>query len=342
MIGIPIFLGTGLAAASVPFIKNGIIGCHLLPPLTGWVSREVLETLGVSHSWAAFLCCMVVPAFSSIAYSTGALIRVYFHMRQVDKNSDRWRFKSSQQVNAVGMKRTRQTALYRLRTEVFWQSATYLVALYVTWLIYLSVTLNPKRYILSHYELWTFLFFISPLQGFLNSICYFRPRVSRYWKTYWIAVRKRRQAACHKFSSNVSDIDSTHSLNDASSSLHGWDQIGAVEPAADLINANEAAVSDVASDGIFVDNEDPSAVTGGTLVKKLSAVGGTIAEKLSGVYMVDVEAAVLSSEAGVEGRSEVQSSDNECHPPQSRSSSLTVDSNTPPHLGHRKWSSCVK
>jgi hypothetical protein len=59
----------------------------------------------------------------------------------------------------------------------------YLVAFYLSWLVYLVVVvIDLDKYILGYYALWSFVHFIVPLQGFLNCrSVYCRPRLSRRW-----------------------------------------------------------------------------------------------------------------------------------------------------------------
>jgi len=69
-----------------------------------------------------------------------------------------------------------------LKTKVIYQCALYLLALYMSWIPYLSLTIHisqPRDRHEFNYTLWNFAFFLLPLQGFLNAMVYFRQRVTK-------------------------------------------------------------------------------------------------------------------------------------------------------------------
>mmetsp|Transcript_736 Transcript_736/g.1206 ORF Transcript_736/g.1206 Transcript_736/m.1206 type:complete len:586 (-) Transcript_736:240-1997(-) len=259
LIGVPVLLGSVVGFASIPFVESGVIGCHLVPPVP-FFSTEVLEALGLTSSYVPFVALFVVPGYLVIAYSTGTLIRVSMNMRKVDNNSKRWRFspRRLQAEDEAKKKKTKrkQTPLTMLRREVFWQSFMYLVALYLTWLIYISVTVNTKDYILSHYGLWTFVFFITGIQGFLNSLVYFRPRIARYWASWRKETKKKKKQEEAKRSQATSEAPS------ASSDMEPWANIRDIEPAADLVDANEGIEMESSFiDTLLAEEEIPTTAT---------------------------------------------------------------------------------
>lgn len=234
LIGIPIVIGVILAGVAVPFVATGVTACQLVMPIE-WLPKELEDIVGNTTSKAPILTLQIIPGYIAIAFCTLALIWVVARMRKVDRNSMRWKIGSD----------TKNSALTALRMEVFWQSFTYLVALYVSWLLFLCITIEPEKYITSHYELWFYLFFATPLQGFLNAICYFRPRVSRYLRRYRKSLRHRwrkskmgRAPWMWKGRESANVMSETTEMGDTSGG-NPWAEIAAVEPAADLIDAVE-------------------------------------------------------------------------------------------------------
>lgn len=79
--------------------------------------------------------------------------------------------------------RQRQThAKNSLKGKVLFQCSLYLIALFLSWMPYLSLILQIKasREVLEfNYGIWTFAMFLLPLQGFLNAVVYFKRRISR-------------------------------------------------------------------------------------------------------------------------------------------------------------------
>lgn len=234
ILGLPVLGGIIMGCASIPFIETGVVGCQVMPPLD-FLPTEVLEAAGFESQEGPFLGLLIIPGYLVIAFTTGALFRVYFHIRKVDKKARKWKFRQNTKstdgtstTSSNNRQKSSRSALSHMRAEVFWQSVLYLVALYLTWFVYLSVTVHAERYITSHYALWTFLFFIAPLQGFLNSLCYFRPRLSRHWRKW----RKSHRGKKKRASQDSANSEATEEIGEI---------IGEVEPAADLVRENAQA-----------------------------------------------------------------------------------------------------
>jgi hypothetical protein len=173
MFGIPVCMGLILACVSIPFISPTYNGCHLTPPLA---AARYLESEGYRTTWASFLGLYIVPGYLVIAYATAAMLRIYMYVRKINKNSHRWDFSSSSNVDTgssgklrqwLPRKRTkkkRSSSSNKIQNEVFYQSVLYLAALYMSWFLILGITVNAQSYVQSHYGLWCYLFFIFPLQ----------------------------------------------------------------------------------------------------------------------------------------------------------------------------------
>ena len=171
LLGIPILFGSILGFSSIPFISNGTFGCHLTPryPL---LPIEVLQQLGYQDSNWPFISFLIVPAFLAIIYSTVITSFILLEMWKVDKRSQKWSINQRTSMMTYGNQKRkvkpRATALTKLRREVFQQCFQYLAAVYLTWFLYLIVTVKTEIFVTSHYGLWLCVFFLGGFQGFLN------------------------------------------------------------------------------------------------------------------------------------------------------------------------------
>jgi hypothetical protein len=234
-------LGSVLGFSSVPFIQNGIVSCQLTPPVP-IVSTDVLRELGLPHTYWQFFTFMVVPGYIAIFYSTCVICLILLHMRKVDQKSKKWRTSRRYLTSDASKKRkpkSKATALTKLRREVFQQCLQYLAAVYLTWLVYLSVTVKSEKFLTSHYELWMLVFFLGGIQGFLNSMIYFRPRVVRYWRNWKKTQQKKQKDKRKESTPSFSDVTS---INNGSSAIKPWGEVAKAEPAVDIIAALEASI----------------------------------------------------------------------------------------------------
>mmetsp|Transcript_3983 Transcript_3983/g.6667 ORF Transcript_3983/g.6667 Transcript_3983/m.6667 type:complete len:333 (-) Transcript_3983:505-1503(-) len=279
MLGLPIVLGFVLACASIPFIAPSSTGCSIVPPTASLI--RILKIDGFHPSWGPFLALVIVPGYLVLAYTTIALGRVYWYVRTISNQAGRWRStrRASQFVQASGTtmasssiievkrKRTRKkkrNTTNRLQKEVFMQCAMYLAALYFVWFILLWMSLSVDKYIGGkHYALWNFLFFLDPLQGFLNAIIYFRPRLSRavfqLWKDHKGKISFRRCYLCCTKNGTASggvlaggDVQQDDEDADQPA-RQSYSSIREAEPAADLVDMNEAPEEE---ENLYEDTEE--------------------------------------------------------------------------------------
>jgi hypothetical protein len=215
-----------------------MIGCQLNPPVPS-VPTEILRELHLIDSFWPFLSMWVIPGYLAVFYSTTVTSFMLFKIWQVDHKAERWR--SMQGISEKNKNSERKRVVppsTKIRHEVFWQCFQYLAAVYITWLVYLSLTVSPDKYFTSHYELWLFVFFLSGIQGFLNCMVYFRPRLVRYWRR-WRKTILQNKLKDEDTSLGIPELQSPET---ATLSNQVWDQIAKVEPAVDIIAAF-AAVS---------------------------------------------------------------------------------------------------
>mmetsp|Transcript_31937 Transcript_31937/g.52706 ORF Transcript_31937/g.52706 Transcript_31937/m.52706 type:complete len:581 (-) Transcript_31937:1311-3053(-) len=218
LIGIPLLLGLIIACASLPFISSSIQGCHIPPPSSSLHQTANFE--GASSSWGPYLGLYIIPAFLVIIFTTFVMLRVYLHVRKINMKAQKWRFnaknassttsasqnKSSVTSSNLSSQRRQPTrnAAANFQSELAVQSAMYLIALYLCWFIYLIVAVLLDRVATSHYPLWCFVYFVLPLQGFLNSVTYFRPRMVKKFQRWKL---QRRKNAISKMASSATMDD---------------------------------------------------------------------------------------------------------------------------------------
>jgi hypothetical protein len=229
MFGVPIMLGTVLSVSSTPFIQSGAVGCQLIPPVP-LVPTEVLRALGMQYLYWPFIVFMMVPSCVAIAYSTSIIVFMLYRMKKVDQNAKKWILSQHNQGSNKKLRR-KVTTLTKLRREVFLQCVLYLAAVYVTWLLYLTMSLEAKHTLTSYYGLWILLFFLSGIQGFLNCLVYFRPRLIRYWKKW----RKENKGKTKKTNGENASSLFPQDSNPVAMPTETWGQIAQVEPAVDIM-----------------------------------------------------------------------------------------------------------
>lgn len=245
LLGLPILVGFIFAGASLPFISRSLHGCHMTPPNA--YLMEAVGADGFSTSWAPYLCLYIIPGFSVLIYTTGALVRVFFFVRNVSRQGNKWRFEAAvtslhtkqqqqrQQSPPRRMQRRLSTSsVNSVQNEVFWQSAMYLSALYLAWFTQLIILVQLEKYLAGHYALWVFFSFITPLQGFMNALVYFRPRMAR------TITRLSKQGACtpkrYCYARKRNQASSQQEVEETNSEVrNAWLDIRAAEPAADIV-----------------------------------------------------------------------------------------------------------
>lgn len=193
LIGVPVLLGIIFACASIPFIVPAFNGCSVSVP-TSLISAEILTRWGFSTSWGPFLGLFLVPGFVVLIFSTGCLFRVYARVRKARKGDRRWNMlrQRASILSSIRGRRRLQRSISRLHQEVAWQSGLYLFALYISWFTNLIVSANIDEFLLGYYYLWCFVHFVVPLQPLLNSVVYFRPRITSLCRRGCRKVRRQR------------------------------------------------------------------------------------------------------------------------------------------------------
>ena len=177
---LPPAIGLALAAAGWnKYSQLSVWGCYFsVPP--------------IADDFRNIIIFAVVPIATAISICTVFMVLVCWHVRQKVLQSLRWsarQYSAPQSANTsssndIGYSSSDGTlsrqapapAVPRTDHDVFWQAVFYLGALYVCWPILLysfSITHWDEKY----YAFHVVFFICSPLQGFLNAMVYFRPRV---------------------------------------------------------------------------------------------------------------------------------------------------------------------
>jgi hypothetical protein len=298
VLGFPIVTGAILSFASIPFMASSFIGCHFNKP-TSIFPPEILEKLGMQSSWGPILGLYIIPGYAVIAYSTATVIRVFLHVRKIDNKANKWRITSKPSSNiatssshqrgghvsatAQSSKRSRKNLSFRrsdekkmkkianLKSEVYWQSFWYLCALYLCWLVYLMVLVYTDGFLKGdNFGLWTFCYFVYPLQGALNAFVFFRPRLAAYWSK---CTKRLLSKGClfigKKYSPSTAEAsvksESLNELpNEGSSSSISNEEISdlfryrPLDPTADLVKRNERAFRQSLKRNVQIDDDRPA------------------------------------------------------------------------------------
>jgi len=143
LFGVPILIGLIVALVGIPHYRSIIIWCNNC------------------STWQLELPIVIV-----IVMVTVIMLIVCWHVRQQAKATKTYGLRASRCVSRA----------------VFWQSFFYLISFYLTWVPYLALQFSwaDSQDYFYRYGLTLFASTMVPLQGFWNSIVYFRLRVKKY------------------------------------------------------------------------------------------------------------------------------------------------------------------
>ena len=204
--GIPV-LGFAGAFASIPHITHAFLGCTVLPPPQG------------DEYWPVYL--IVVPVALALLIATVNMLLVFQAFRRTMKKAQNWRMSgASERYESDGGEATTRQSRGNNRFQArdpavrqfFWQSLAYLIALYITFSMMLTVNLMVLIggvEIISRvpYGFWVYSASVSNLQGFSNFLVYCRPRFLK-WVTQ-VMQRRREKKKQTETTQVESRVDST-------------------------------------------------------------------------------------------------------------------------------------
>ena len=210
----PVIAAFILAFAGIPYYSEDWVACWIeLPPYT-------------AENWVYFFGAL--PILLTTLFSTTAQICVYFAVRSQLRKSSKWRIDNVaakttplRRIDMTGRlvfskppvsmvtagQDTPSTAtatgrigpcLFRYfgvlcsdgaEATVFWQSFFYLTAYYICWLTLLvGIFWGDSQ----SFGFWCLVASLAPMQGFLNALVYFRPRVMKQ-RREWLKKRRNQQ-----------------------------------------------------------------------------------------------------------------------------------------------------
>ena len=194
---IPSMIAVGLALGAIPFYGPFVGHCHLnliLVPVESGANLHV-----------GFLYFLYGPLFLSIVILGVITMKIFLSVKSTANQSSRWT--PSAVVVRLGQSNQEQEERPRspftlprdtfgqsqIVRKVFWQSLCYLLAVGIIWpynfcCVYLTMVHPLLR---PGFGFIAVSVFLTPLQGFLNALVYFRPRVMT-WYAERAAARKRR------------------------------------------------------------------------------------------------------------------------------------------------------
>jgi hypothetical protein len=187
-------VGFALALGGIPLYQNDAWSCYIPSPALAEVNRDLL-------------IFTVVPICTSIVIATVNMVLVYWAVRKQMIAARKWKFGGAaiQQASASSLSRNtdlsgesfqprrRQSVIQKMERQTFWQALFYLGAFDVTVPILLVASFHEGAQ--DSYPFILVALFLGPMQGFLNFLVYFRPRVQKRMEERRKTRRQLQQAA---------------------------------------------------------------------------------------------------------------------------------------------------
>mmetsp|Transcript_2217 Transcript_2217/g.3505 ORF Transcript_2217/g.3505 Transcript_2217/m.3505 type:complete len:755 (+) Transcript_2217:30-2294(+) len=225
LIGLPLLAGVIIASASIPFITTTWNGCQVSPPNPTLSQLDVVESFSSSwapflalYAVPALLVLIYTTVTLIFVYykvrsigksmnepmpSTSEVTRPYSVSiddrtaastannikREPSATSSDEESESDNLEPNIAIEKSQSSSgkrMKKLRRTLFIQSFLYLLTLCVTWSITLwasiSVHVNKRLGV----NIWIFLaMFLMPLQGFMNAVIFFTPKISSWVEKRW-------------------------------------------------------------------------------------------------------------------------------------------------------------
>lgn len=192
-------MGLSLAFAGIPFYGTVLGICSIpAPPL--------------ARSWVPSTWLHIVPIFTAITYNCVLILCVWFKVHRQVVITSRWKFRANRcddvplpqqeshqnrdlspsqndwlahvtkrRKEPAACKKSTLTTIQRVERTVMWQALFYVVAFYACWICQL-VLIKTAPHRKMPYSFYCAVMILIPLQGFLNSLNYYRPRAERYFR----------------------------------------------------------------------------------------------------------------------------------------------------------------
>ena len=161
--GIPTFLALALAIAGLPYYEWLPLFC-LLPYFP--LGEHMGATLGL----------LVMPICLSLLILTILMFNLYWSVRMQYNKSSKYNYgtRGSCTKNANNNNNNKMRSIH---AKVLWTSLSYMLAFLVAWPIVVASTLLTGLDGSLPYWGVVLLLLFAPLQGFINAVMYFRPRI---------------------------------------------------------------------------------------------------------------------------------------------------------------------
>ena len=232
-----LIVGVGLAFAGIPFYETIFVTCHVAPPypLSVYGGSDEISLTGAETHVPVYIFSIVPLSIVMIVGSINMLI-IYWHVRKQDLAANRWRINvraegsqgespssstlssrwSEWKSKLFSKKKNGQnnnTNPNRLSKAVFWQSVFYMSSFLLCWPIYFVANLRVDEKF-RDYAFWVALVTLFPLQGFFNSLVYFRPQIAAYCKQKFEKKRRQQRQQMTAYSKNDTETIPNNNSNE--------------------------------------------------------------------------------------------------------------------------------
>jgi hypothetical protein len=151
IIGLPLFIGLGLACAAIPF------------------SGSLYFNICYVDNAIALIFLVTIPISIVTFLATAIMFTIYWKVYHQERRVRRW---------VVG------SNVQSLPRKVFWQGFWYLLCFYVSWPVVLVIVNVWEGTLYDNFGFLCTAMFVMPLQGFLNFVAYTRQRIPRCMKQH--------------------------------------------------------------------------------------------------------------------------------------------------------------
>jgi hypothetical protein len=179
LIGVPVIIGFGMAFAVIPFVYQNIAICDVEP--YGTHSENLWQLLVFS----------VIPVLTACLVIVTLLVIIYLKVRKTRSTIKKWSSRATVLgEGSLGGTRGRSTVKARttlgrptlsrkatkdrLEHEVFAQCCMYAAVFGISWPLWTVGKIHGTRFDLP-LGFWLLILISTPLQGFNNALCYYRP-----------------------------------------------------------------------------------------------------------------------------------------------------------------------
>lgn len=216
LIGVPVIIGLGMAFAVIPFVYQNLTVCDVEP--YGSLSENLWQ-----------LVFSVVPVLTACLVIITLLVVIYLKVRKTRSTIKKWSSRASVLEDRSSSERggrstvkgkmlvgrpklSRKATRDRLEHDVFVQCCMYAAVFGISWPLWTVGKIHGTRFDLP-LGFWLLVVISTPLQGFNNALCYYRPfrqprrkgssRPSRSGQENSNSSLRKLSSGCAKFARKV-------------------------------------------------------------------------------------------------------------------------------------------